>query len=834
MKNLYIIDGNAYMYRAFYAIPHLNNSKGIPTNAVLGFLKTLIKILQNNIMADDGICVCFDVARQTFRTEIYPQYKAHRDKMPDDLVKQVPLIKESLMILGIKTFEMPGFEADDLIATIAQHAKVKKVKIISTDKDILQMINEKIAVMPIPKEYIIDETYFRQKFSFAPINMLDYLSIMGDSSDNIPGVRGIGKKGAKDLIIEYHSVENILIHLEKLKPSFRSKIKDDLKNLKLSKELITLKTNLPINFKEDDCIFRGIDGNNDFKNFLEDLELVGIAKSLYHKVELKSDLKDIKFIEKNIFNELLSEGLFNVTLIFSEDLATVYIKKKKEDILYKIAQSDFYFYKTELNDLFQHIKHIRTDNAKNLYAFFVKNNIEYSHLEIFDLLLAAYIADTAVQTLDLLIQKYQPAYFNKKDIFYKLHFLENIVIPDINENYFTIDLPFCEVLASMEKNGIKLDLRQLEILNREILSLINTTVRAIYDDVGEGFNINSPKQLGYILFEKLKFPVIKKTKTGFSTSEEVLKELSKTSDFPKKILKYRGLVKLNSTYIEPLMTFLDDNSRIHTTYNFTKTTTGRLSSVNPNLQNIPIRKEIASGLRKAFIADDGYLLVSADYSQIDLAVLAHLSRDKHISEAFINGEDIHTWTASLIFKKDIMQVTQKERGMAKQINFGLVYGKGDFSLAGELSISMKEAKDFISLYFSTFPTLKTYFDSLIMEAKKTGYVTTIMGRRRFIPELGNRNIMIQKQGERLVKNTPIQGSSADILKKAMVDIYKEFGESNQIKMLLQIHDEILFEIKEDLEEVFVSRVKDIMENAIKLDVPLRVNISSGKDWAELK
>ena len=821
MKTLYVIDGNAYIYRSFYAIPPLNNSKGLPTNAVYGFLKILIKIITEKLGPDDKICVCFDAARKTFRNEIYPEYKATRDKMPDDLVKQVPFIKESLKKLGIKTFEKEGFEADDLIATIAEISKADKVKIISSDKDILQMVDKKIDVLPLPKEHLVDEKYFKQEFGFEPKNMVDFLSIMGDSSDNVPGVRGLGKVAASELIKQYQSVENILANLDNLKPSYRDKIKENLANLKMSKELITLKTDVPFDFDENDCVFAGF--LSEFKMFLEEMEFFSIAKSLYDVQEKK----DIKFTEKSIFDEKNYEDFTQITAIFSDDLYF----KNKTDILYKINLDDFYFYRAQIVDLFKNVKSITTDNAKNLYAFFLKNEIDYAHIKIFDVLLAEYLQDTSIQSLDLLMQKFNG---NKKDVFYELHFLEHFEIKNLTPDYFTIDLPFCEALASMEKNGVKLDLEQLARFNTEIDGKVNVLVRDIYEKAGEVFNINSPKQLANILFLKLKFVAAKKTKTGFSTSEEVLQELAKTSDFPGKILEYRELVKLKTTYVEPLMRLVDFNKRIHTTYNFTKTTTGRLSSTNPNLQNIPIKTDLASGVRKAFIADDGYVLVSADYSQIDLVVLAHMSGDENISKAFIKGEDIHSWTASLIFKKDIREVTQKERSMAKQINFGLVYGKGSFALSEDLGISMREAKNFIELYFETFPRLKKYFDEIIKDAREKGYVSTILGRKRFIKELFDRNMNIQKQGERLVKNTPIQGSSADILKKAMVDLYKEFGESQDVKMLLQIHDEILFEIKKEIVLAVLPTIKEIMENTIKLNVPLRVNINYGKNWAELK
>lgn len=632
-------------------------------------------------------------------------------------------------------------------------------------------------------------------------------------------------------------------------------------NLALSKELIKLESNLDLDFNVENCHFLGFKDRLDFKAFLERMEFFTIAKKLYPQGEHdsldlfgESSLK-MNFKEKNFYEASEDSDFSQVSLTFAEDLRTCYFSNQT-DILYRINLEDIALYQDKFFSLFKGIRLILTDNAKNLYAFLKKEGLPYKNIDIFDLLVAAYFFDTSIQSVEAMVpyfSKGEASFYSKNAAeknsqnnslrcFYSLSFYQEsyqnlekkLKEEGFLDYYFQVELPFCEVLADMEGNGIKLDLETLEQFNKKIGKDLHTIVANIYEQAGTSFNINSPKQLADLFFNKLELPVIKKTKTGFSTSEEVLVKLAKIHPLPQQILKYREIMKLQSTYIEPFKRLVDSKHRIHTTYHFTKTTTGRLSSTKPNLQNIPMRTGLAASIREAFVAEKGYLLVSADYSQIDLVILAHLSKDFNMSQAFIHGKDIHSKTAALIFNKEEALVTSKERTLAKQINFGLIYGKEAFGLAQELGISLKEAKEFIRIYFEAFPTLKNYFDALIQEAREQKFVTTIFGRKRYIYELNNRNLNIQRSGERLVKNTPMQGSSADILKKAMVDLYQAFSGDRDIRMLLQIHDEILFEIKEERVLEFIPRIEEIMENTFKLDIPLKVNINYGKNLAELK
>ncbi len=846
-KNLFILDGNGALYRSFYAIPNLKNASGFPTNAIFGFLKLIFKLANEHKI--DYFCVCFDAARKTFRQDLYPDYKAHRKETPADLVPQMSIISEILDAMKIKSFKLQNYEADDIIATIANKAETN-LFIVSSDKDVIQLINSTTKVLPLPKTDVIDETFVLKNYGFMPENITDFLAITGDKSDNVPGIKGIGDEGAKFLIQKYGKIEKILENLETVEPKYKKKLaeNENIEILKLSKKLVELDTNVPIDFDLQNCVFdkKNFD-NPDFLKFLRNFEFNSLVRELQNfskKLQIPQNNHQTKKIAEILFEDLtenLDEASKNesFSITFSEDAVFVFDLKEK---IYKINTENLDFELTKLKPFFSNAKNFYTDNSKFLFKFLKKLGLDSKKFEIFDVVLAAYILDMSSQNLEAVLQKYLGKNSDKishnekvQNIFEVAEKIKDeLKKQNLNEIYKNIELKFSKVLAEIEENGIKIDLEYLQKFRNEITSNINKIVAEAYKISGAIFNLNSPKQLAEILFVKLNLPTKKKSKTGFSTSEEVLTELVKIHELPRIILKYRELNKILTTYIEPIFSLVGKDSRLRTHFNYTNTNTGRLSSSNPNLQNIPQKSEISSDLRKAFIANDGNLLVSFDYSQIDLAVLADMSGDEIMLRTFQNHDDIHKITASYIFSKPTSEITKDERNVAKKINFSLIYGKSAFGLADELGISFEEAKNFIDLYFQNYRQMKTFIGKTIENARKNGFVSTIFGRKRFVTELQNKNVQMQKFGERIAINTPIQGTSADIIKKAMTDLYEHFEEENNIKILLQIHDEILFEIKESCLEDYSKIITKIMENAVKLKVPLKVNMKKGKNWAELE
>jgi DNA polymerase-1 len=699
------------------------------------------------------------------------------------------------------------------------------------------------------------------------------MAITGDKSDNIPGIKGIGEEGAKFLIKKYESVDNILNNIDTIDKKYKDKILQNIDNLKLSKELVKLVEDVKIDFSIDELFFNGLKNKIEVLEFMTKFEFFSIiekVKNLFveqnsddlfnqnseYQLQGEKQIENIKerrnIAEINLLDVHDVSEIFiaeNIIISFSEDYKNAYFYNPEcnVDKIYRISLEDIFFHNEQLNDKFsnaKNIKNIYTDNAKYFYS--IANDIGFGNInyELFDVLLAGYILDASLQNTKLVYNKFLKKDFKADDseIIDKLDAIFELVVPlkkELADNglfdvYNGIDLKFCRVLAGIEKNGLKIDVNYLIKFRDELNSKISNIVKDIYKETGEIFNINSPKQLGEVLFEKLKLPIIKKTKTGISTSEEILTELAKTSPIPAKILDYREINKIVSTYINPILERIDSKNRIKTSFNFTNTNTGRLSSSSPNLQNIPVKTDLANDLRKAFVCDENYFLVSVDYSQIDLVVLAHLSRDINMCRAFLNGQDIHSWTASQIFGKGESLISKKERDIAKRINFGLVYGISPYGLSQDLDISIEEAKTMIEIYFKNYPQLKDYLDSIIKQAKDSGFVKTILGRKRYVPELNSKNVQLQKFGERIAYNTPIQGSSADIIKKAMVDLYNYFeNKTDEVKILLQIHDEILFEIREDVLEKNLRIIKQKMEATIKLSVPLKVNVKTGKTWANM-
>ena len=840
---LYLIDATAFCYRAYYALKGLATSSGQPTNAIYGFISILNKILKEK--KPQLMAVCFDVSRDTFRLKKFAEYKIQRPPMPDGLSSQIPLIKEIISAYGIAIFQKEGYEADDIIATLSHKAKQisLSVTIVSSDKDILQLVDDNTIVFsPYKDEGIIyDKDKVSQRFGIGPEGIPDIIALMGDEVDNIPGVPGIGEKTAVELIREFGSLEKLLINIDKIqKDKIKKNIVDNIQNIKLSKELAVLDSNMKIDFdldilkigetnlKELFRLFKYLE----FKKFLKDLDLEE-NKSSASKIKVVQ-LKDREF--KNFF------GPDDELILYGQSLKnlTFYARDKFFE-LDKISPN----LKTVLSD--PNVKKISHD-LKKLKISMAKDNVVLEGLH-FDTMIAGYllnpskseykIADLAWDYLDKMPSTQSVDNQITLNLIYQLRPILEKELRDkkLIRLFDTIEMPLVEVLAEMELNGIKLDLVALRKLSKDIEKKLTKLIQDIYDMSGTQFNINSPKQLRNILFEKLKLPVIKRTKTGPSTDEEVLRNLATQHKMPALLLEYRQLIKLKSTYIDTLPQLVDpDTNRVHTSFNQTGTETGRLSSSNPNLQNIPIKTGIGRKVRQAIIAscNENYLL-SCDYSQIELRILAHLSKDENLISAFKEDKDIHKTTASLIYGLEEKDITDLMREMAKRVNFGIVYGLTPYGLSRDLGISLDGAQAFIDAYFVRYPRVKEYIQEQIKKAKNEGFVTTILQRRRYIPEINNKNQNIRQFAERQAINTPIQGSASDLIKLAMIQIYNQIRKrALKTKMILQIHDELVFDVPDEEIDISIRLVKDRMENVLKSEVPIKVVIKKGKNWLEME
>ncbi|NMM64419.1 DNA polymerase I [Clostridium sp. P21] len=877
-EKLLILDGNSLMNRAFYALPPLTNSQGIHTNGVYGFVTMLLKMREE--ISPDYIVCTFDRKAPTFRHNEYKDYKAGRKRMPEELAEQFPIVKKLLNMLSISIFEIDGFEADDLIGTLSVYAEKKDVEvyIVTGDKDALQLATDNVKVVITKKGITEKEIYDRNRmiseFEVTPTQFIDVKGLMGDKSDNIPGVPGVGEKTAFKLIKEYGSIENVLSNIDNISGK---KLKENLEHFSqqaiFSKKLATIMLNVPIEIdleeiksKENydvegvkelfiDLQFKSlIDKVIDEKRLQEEIDREDI------KVDFKniSTIQDFKKLEENI-NLLAKDKILYVTFNIVD--GNVYSKSYIEKMFLSMENEN---YVVELQKIYEENNQETLNILKNIfendkiekvshdvkvpYTVFHKMGINFKSVK-FDTKIAAYLIDSSRGEYELnsIIQDYLKIMLQGEED--ELRIKENYLLKDVFEKLsneikelgmeellYKVEQPLTLVLASMEYEGFKVDRSKLEELGEKFKIEIDKLQKDIYDLAGEEFNINSPKQLGKILFEKLDLPVIKKTKTGYSTNAEVLEQLLDKHPIIEKITYYRQVSKLYSTYIEGLKAVIDEDSKIHSSFNQAVTTTGRLSSTEPNLQNIPIKYEMGREIRKVFVPEDeNSIILSADYSQIELRVLAHIADDENLISAFLNHSDIHTKTASEVFKVPIDQVTKLQRSNAKAVNFGIVYGIGDFSLAKDLKISRKEAKNYIDTYFERYPGVKSYMDNVIKQAEDKLYVNTIMNRRRFIPEIKNSKKMIKAFGERLAMNTPIQGSAADIIKMSMVDVYNTLkSKSLKSKVILQVHDELILNVyKDELEEV-KELVKNQMEDVMKLRVPLEVDINIGDNWYEAK
>lgn len=872
-KTLIIIDGNSIVNRAFYALPDLTNKKGLHTNAIFGFTNMLFKLIDT--YKPTHISVAFDKKAPTFRHLEYKEYKAGRKKMPDELKQQLEPLKNLLDAFNINRLEIEGYEADDIIGTVSLKAEQDgyKVYIVTGDKDAIQLASKTTTTLITKKgvgeveEYDFNEV--EEKYGMTPTQFIDLKGLMGDKSDNIPGVPGIGEVTGIKLIKEFGSIENIIENIDSVKGSPRKKIEENKELAIMSKRLATIIRDVPIDFDLDKLEFGNYDKSKlievfnelDFNsliarldsngeelkvivNKLEDVkEFISKAKNS-KKLILKTISKSGNILEKNIMQIYLSvdgEELFWADesqideikeLLVDEDLR-VYGYNLKEDYIalrpYGISLSNIYFDIAIAEYLIDSSSSNYTYDsiAMNYFGQKIKSSEEllgkgvkakkYEDLEKEEL-------DNTIGSIVQLVEKVTP----------KME--EKLVDMDMDGLFYHVEMPLVEVLGYMEYEGVMVDKDKLIELGEEFKISIDKLEKDIYNLAGEEFNINSPKQLGVILFEKLELPVIKKTKTGYSTNAEVLEHLSDKHEIIDKITEYRQIVKLKSTYVDGLINIINPIShRIHSSFNQTITTTGRISSTDPNLQNIPVRLELGRNIRKVFIADKGFKLVDADYSQIELRVLAHMSQDEHMIDAFNHNVDIHTKTASQVFGIDINDVTSEQRSAAKAVNFGIVYGISDFGLAKNLHIPVKEAKNYIDSYLNTYEDIKSYMDSTIDEAKEDGYVKTILNRRRYIPEIKSSNTILKNLGKRLAMNAPIQGSAADIIKIAMVNVYKKLEERDlKSKLVLQVHDELIIECIEDEVEEVSKIVKDEMEHAVSMDVNLDVDLNTGDSWYETK
>lgn len=862
MEKIILVDGNNLLFRSYYATAYngnfMKNSKGFPTNALFGFSNMINKIILEE--KPTYILVAFDKGK-TFRHEKYSEYKAGRIEMPDELRLQFPIAKKLLELMGIKYYEIENYEADDIIGTFSKFCDNTKYTgtIISSDKDLLQLITDSVDIKLLKsKDYIrYNPESFYEEYKIKPINIIDLKSLMGDSSDNIKGVKGIGEKTALKLLQEYKTLNGIYENIDKISGKTKEKLIDGKNDAYISYELATIVTNVPIEISIDDIKYKGNQaGLNDL---YEELEFYSFLKKDKVEKEITKPF-DVKII-KNI-GEINVEG---DCAVYLEILGTNYHNSKILGMGVYNENSSIYIpleiLKQQPDFLLKNNKY--TYDIKKTYVSFKWNNININNIN-YDAMIAGYLLDYNVKDdiaylanqFDYDIPFYENIYgknnklsepnnidiiaYNsvlKAKFIYETYniFNEKLNNENMIELFNDIEIPLSYTLGDMEYNGVYVDKEILNQMGIEIKNKIFEVEKNIYEIVGHEFNISSPQQLGTVLFEELNLPSKKKGKTGYSTAADVLNKLVDKHPIINMIIEYRMLTKLYNTYIEGLISSIHPDGKVHTIYTQTLTRTGRLSSIEPNLQNIPIRYEYGKLIRKAFLPSPNSLILSSDYSQIELRVLAHMANVETLIDAFNNDIDIHTKTASDIFNVPISEVTKSMRRIAKAVNFGIIYGISGYGLSENLGISTKEASNFIEQYLNTYPGIKTYMDETIKKAHENKYVKTLFNRKRNIPELDNKNYMIRSGAERIALNTPIQGTSADIIKIAMVEASKKLKESNmKTKMILQVHDELIFDVFKDELDMVKEIVKETMEGVCKMSVPLKVDIEVGTDWYDAK
>ena len=873
-EKIVLIDGHSILNRAFFGVPPLTNSEGLHTNAVYGFLNIMFKILDEE--KPDYLTVAFDRSEPTFRHQMFDAYKGTRKPMAQELREQVPVMKEVLQAMGITIVEKPGYEADDLLGTIAGMAEAQgmDVSIISGDRDLLQLATDKVKIR-IPKTKRTGteiEDYYAtdvvERYQVTPKEFIDVKALMGDSSDNIPGVPGIGEKTATNLIVAYKSIENAYAHLEEITPKrAKTNLEEHYDMAQMSKTLATIEVHVPIEFDmeaakltdlytpEAYVYMKRLEFKNMLTRFSDDMSQNDLEKyfHVYH------ELDEIQ----NFFDGFSAK---EAAVSFFEEAGTVYglaVAKSNQNVVYltcggfvtegyleeqvqKLCDGLDTLITPDLKGL---LKHVRVPETKKcidttIAAYLLnplKNEYTYddlardilglmvpSKLDLLGKLKIKKAAEEKPEALELMA-----CYEAYACIAAKNQLLEQLEDHGMKKLYDEIEMPLVYVLADMEKEGVRAEKAELEAYGAQLTGRISELETSIYEKAGETFNINSPKQLGVILFEKLQMPNGKKTKTGYSTAADVLERLAPDYPIVSEILEYRQLTKLKSTYADGLALCIASDGRIHSTFNQTITATGRISSTEPNLQNIPIRMELGRLIRKVFVPKEGYVFIDADYSQIELRVLAHMSGDQNLIAAYQHAEDIHRITASQVFHTPLEEVTDLQRRNAKAVNFGIVYGISSFGLSQDLSITRKEAEGYIASYFETYPGIKIFLDRLVTDAKEKGYAETMFGRRRPVPELASSNFMQRSFGERIAMNSPIQGTAADIIKIAMIRV-KQRLEREQLKskLILQVHDELLIEAAGDEEEYVKTLLAEEMRHAADLAVTLEVDVKSGRNWFE--
>jgi len=875
---LFLIDGSNYIYRAFYAIRELSNSKGFPTNAIYGFTNMLMKIIREK--KPDGIAVFFDSPVPTERHRIFEGYKAHRPETPGELVQQLPAIRKVISAFQIKMVEVPGYEADDLLCTMAEKAAKKgdDVFLVTSDKDMLQVVGERIKVYDPMKDKVLDEEYVRERFGVGPERVTEFMALTGDAVDNIPGIKGIGEKTARELLAGVKDLDELLDHPEAIKKErLRNLVTENIDLVKMSKKLATIDTAVPIDMDVDEIGMREPSWSELLSLFRE-FEFGSLMK-------LIPSAKSERQYESILSMEQCKELLSSLHDSFALDIEATGKDPLRDRIVglalcreagraYYIPLSHSYEgapKQLDRGEVLRMASGILEDQGIPKIGHNLKYDIGMLRQErvevqgtLYDTMLASYLInpnkpDHSLEDVSFEYLSYRKKSFQeilaKKESFSDVTLedatryaaedaalameLKGVLFERLKEEgldtlYFDMEMPLIHVLIDMEEAGFKVDADKLNNMSKELSREIESIQKRIYFLAGEEFNINSPKQLSKVLFHSLGLKPGKKTKTGFSTELSVLEDLAETHELPGEILNYRSLSKLKSTYTDVLPDLVNPRTgRIHTSFNQTVTATGRLSSSEPNLQNIPVRGEWGRRIRDAFIAEQGNLILSADYSQIELRILAHLSRDQGLIDAFMSGVDIHTRTASTLFGVAMDKVTSDMRRVAKTVNFGVVYGISPFGLSGALTIAPADAKRYIDGYFEGHPGVKAYIEETLGEAKEKGYVLTMFGRRRKVPEIKSQNAITRAQGERLAINSPIQGTAADAIKIAMIRIRERFRRDKvNVKMILQVHDELVFELPGDELDRTIRIVRETMEGAVSLLVPLKVDIGYGKSWAE--
>lgn len=881
-KKIVLIDGHSILNRAFFGMPDFTNSEGLHTGAILGFLNIMLKILEEE--KPELLTVAFDVKHPTFRHEMFSEYKGTRKPMADELRQQVPVMKEVLKAMGISVIERAGYEADDILGTIARQAEEQgfDVSIISGDRDLLQLATDKVKVR-IPKtkrtgteieDYNTKDVI--EKYSVTPKEFIDLKALMGDTSDNIPGVPGIGEKTATKIISTFHSIEEAFAHVEEITPTkAKNAMKEHYDMAKMSKILATIKTDCELEYNLFDATYENIFNEEsyvlfkklEFKNLLSRFQSAETTVNVSTEVEKEFNMIDDFAMAEQIFTNVikLKPEYVGIHVFAGEDMTGLSLCYSETDVYYFGIEG---FITKEY--LISKIKEFIANNIK-LSVINLKEQLPYLQIEdnnmVYDLAIAAYLMnplkdtyeydDIARDYLKMTIPSIQDL-FGKANTFEKMkekeeefriytgyeayiaftgqkHLIDELKANEMYDLYQEIEMPLVYVLFEMEQRGICANKEALKDYGDQLAIRINELEKNIYAEVGEEFNINSPKQLGIILFEKLRLPFAKKTKTGYSTNAEILEKLRCEHEVVGMILEYRQLTKLKSTYADGLRTYIKEDGRIHGKFNQTITATGRISSTEPNLQNIPIRMELGRQIRKVFVPEDGYVFLDADYSQIELRVLAAMSEDERLVNAYKNNQDIHRMTASEVFHTPFEEVTSLQRSNAKAVNFGIVYGISAFSLSQDLNITKKEADQYIQKYFETYPNVKPFLDQLVVDAKEKGYVTTLLHRRRPVPELASSNFMQRSFGERIAMNSPIQGTAADIIKIAMIHVNRKLKELNlKSRLILQIHDELLIEAHESEIDTVKKLLKEKMEGAIHLSVPMEADVNMGYNWYEAK